>query len=308
MNERMPTTASPENFRTSVRGFNKDDVLGYIDGLLTQLADKDAQIAAAFSQSNAKDAELAAMKEKVAEQSAASAELQASFDARTAEIDELKRSVFDFQSALEKAEERARTADGYVQKNLELAQKNSELLKAVEALQQGEGVRVNDADSVVIDLTARMNKLELELEERGRTVEALTSDVDSLKSQLAVKDDKIADLEAKLAGAQAKLGSAMLDAKLFSEELVGKARAKTDAVFSDASVKAAGAAGRAEMLGSKLSEISKQNSEIFAEMLSLVNDLGESLREFSADAADGAEAARALEDTKQALGAAVEED
>ncbi len=256
-------------FRTSVRGFNKDDVLTYIDGLLGQL--KAAEDRAQLAEQNAEQklskahedeagelrARIASLEKDIAEASGSQSEAQ--------RIAELESNVDELQSALDESLD-----------ELTKAQSKIKELESDKTAADSELARVRD-----------------ELSSANEALASLRAETASLKERLVELDEldsykaRVAELTEKLRKTEASLGSAMMDAKVFSDQMIDRARTKTGAIFADASRRSAHAADISDDIIRLLSQVISQSMASFDRINELTNELSCNLRQFSKDAADG---------------------
>ena len=253
-----------ENFRNAVMGFNKEDVLVYIDTLLGQIGEE---------KTRRQEAE-AALEEARRLRSEAEDKAKSDDDRRSEEEKELSEARSQLDSARAELDEYRKSADDAIARAEVAEKKVGEMRAEFEKLKRSEG-----------ETNEELARKLAEAEERADAAEAAAK-----------------ELEGKLRDAKAKLGAAMLDARAFSDELVDRARQKTDLVFDSASERAKEASARADAMQVRLRDIARRNSDSFEEMLGLIGEFNSTLKQFSEDAANGTATAAAARDAASALG------
>ncbi len=237
------------SFRSSMNGFNRNDVIAYIDNLLSEKAALESKIQNFEKQieeikANC-DAEIVNYKNTVLNSAIGS---EATISRLEKEVAELKEEGDTLREIIASAAEKEKL------KELELAAER-ELLKAKE------------------------NQLVAEIE--NAKTKALQFEKDK-EAELLKQTDKCADCEI-VKVYEARLGAAMLDAKRFSEILVKEANDKASDLFADAFSSAEATSAKAGAIADNITEISNQFNVSFKVLLDNMYALGKTLDSFKSD-------------------------
>ena len=233
------------SFRSSMNGFNRNDVMAYIDQVLAEKAELQIKVAAI---------------EKDIEGIKAECEK---------EITNSKNSVLNFAETVAKLET-----------ELGDLKTDNEILRAVVA-QANEKELLKDSELAAEKelLGARENQYKAEIEQlKNKIAELENEKADSADKQ----SDKCAECDiAKIY--EARLGAAMLDAKRFSEILVKEANDKASDLFADAFSSAHATSVKAGAIAQSITDISNQFNVSFKVLLDNMKALGTTLDSFKND-------------------------
>lgn len=237
------------SFRSSMNGFNRNDVMAYIDSVLKEKAE--LQIKVAALQKDIEDT-----KAKCEE-----------------EINNCKNSVLD--SAVG-------TEETIAKLEAELADRktDNETLRAVIA-QANEKERLKDSEIAAEKelLGARENQYKTEIEQLKCKISELENEKAAAENK---QNEKCTDCDiAKVY--EARLGAAMLDAKRFSEILVKEANDKASDLFADAFSSAHATSVKASAIAESITDISNQFNVSFKVLLDNMKVLGSTLDSFKND-------------------------
>ncbi len=237
------------SFRSSMNGFNRNDVIAYIDIVLKEKAELQIKVAAL---------------EKDLEDTKAKCE---------EEINNCKNSVLD--SAAGNEETIAKLEAELVDRKTD-----NETLRAVIA-QANEKERLKDSEIAAEKelLIAKENQYKAEIEQLKAKISELENDKSDAENK---QNEKCADCDiAKVY--EARLGAAMLDAKRFSEILVKEANDKASDLFADAFSSAHATSVKAGAIAESITDISNQFNVSFKVLLDNMKALGSTLDSFKKD-------------------------
>ena len=237
------------SFRSSINGFNRNDVMIYIESVLREKAELSVRVAAL-------EKEIADIKENCVN------------DVNTCKEEALnsKKDSEDTISRLE-GEIASLKAD------------NDALKEQVTVLTEKYEGRELEFASEKRAFAAREAELANELE-CARSNEAVL--IKEKEDAIVVLNEKCATCDiAKVC--EARLGAAMLDAKRFSELLVKEANDKAAKLFADAYSTAKTTSDKAGAISQNIAEISKQLDGSFKNILDNMVSLGKNLDSFKAD-------------------------
>ncbi len=232
------------SFRSSMNGFNRNDVMAYIDTVLAEKAELQIKVAA-----TEKDIEgIKAECEK--------------------EIADSKKSVLNFAESVAKLE--SELAD---------LKTDNEILRAVVSqANEKELLKESELAAEKELLSARESRYNAEIEELKSKISELEAEKENACKQI----DKCADCDiAKVY--EARLGAAMLDAKRFSEILVKEANDKASDLFADAFSSAHATSVKAGAIAQSITDISNQFNVSFKVLLDNMKALGSTLDSFKND-------------------------
>ncbi len=237
------------SFRSSVNGFNRNDVITYIESILAEKAQLQIQLANTNKYINDMREELRASAENL-------------------------KNAFD-ESDVEKNVEIER-----LQAELSERKSDIETLKGVIA-QSNEKERLKDSE-----ISAEKELLKAKENHYKTEIEQLKSKIKELEAEnIAVinkQSDKCSECDiAKVY--EARLGAAMLDAKRFSEILVKEANDKASDLFADAFSSAHATSVKAGAIAESITDISNQFNVSFKVLLDNMNALGKALDAFKSD-------------------------
>lgn len=230
-------------FRSAIKGFNRDDVINYISGLMEKNAVLERN-AAALQQSQQEAAEACDL-------------MRAEHDGLVQERDALQKEREDLQKECEDLRKELADQSGgrdSLQKAYDgLRNEYDALRKEYDALKeagarQPERAEAPEAPAGYDGLRDKLAVLERMHERLGGEYDALKAEHEQTKAQcgdldhackkLAEKNEalkeKCAQLEREGASAEMKLGSAMLEAKRFSDMLVREAQEKAGGIYREA--------------------------------------------------------------------------
>lgn len=237
------------SFRSSMNGFNRNDVIAYVERILAEKADLQMQLVNT---------------QKYMEE--AKNELKTSAEKWKKEIDE---------SDMEKDAEIARLRN-------ELAERKADIdtLRGVIA-QSDEKEKLKDSE-----ISAEKELLRAKEGHYKTEIEQLKLKIKELENENAValskQNDKCSECDiAKVY--EARLGAAMLDAKRFSEILVKEANDKASGLFADAFSSAHATSVKAGEIAESITDISNQFNVSFKVLLDNMNVLGKALDSFKND-------------------------
>lgn len=232
------------SFRSSMNGFNRNDVMAYIDTVLAEKAELQIKVAAT---------------EKDIEGIKADCEK---------EIADSKKSVLNFAESVAKLE--SELAD---------LKTDNEILRAVVSqTNEKELLKESELAAEKELLSARENRYKTEIEE----LKSKISELEAEKENACKQADKCADCDiAKVY--EARLGAAMLDAKRFSEILVKEANDKASDLFADAFSSAHATSVKAGAIAQSITDISNQFNVSFKVLLDNMKALGSTLDSFKND-------------------------
>lgn len=246
------------SFRSSMNGFNRNDVMAYIDTVLAEKAELQIKVAAI-------EKDIDSIKAACEE-----------------EISNSKNSVLNFAETVAKLE--SELAD---------MKTDNEILRAVVA-QANEKELLKDSEIAAEKelLGAKENQYKTEIEQYKSDAEQAKAEIEQLRARLAVLEaeraeadkqaDKCSDCDiAKIY--EARLGAAMLDAKRFSEILVKEANDKASDLFADAFSSAHATSVKAGAIAQSITDISNQFNVSFKVLLDNMKALGSTLDSFKND-------------------------
>ncbi len=246
------------SFRSSMNGFNRNDVMAYIDTVLAEKAELQIKVAAI-------EKDIDSIKAACEE-----------------EISNSKNSVLNFAETVAKLE--SELAD---------MKTDNEILRAVVA-QANEKELLKDSEIAAEKelLGAKENQYKTEIEQYKSDAEQAKAEIEQLRARLAVLEaeraeadkqaDKCSDCDiAKIY--EARLGAAMLDAKRFSEILVKEANDKASDLFADAFSSAHATSVKAGAIAQSITDISNQFNVSFKVLLDNMKALGSTLDSFKSE-------------------------
>lgn len=237
------------SFRSSMNGFNRNDVIAYIDNLLaekTALEVKAANCEKAIEDVKTKSEEEINNYKNTVLNSAIGNE------ATIARLEEELRQQKEDNDTLREILEQSKEKDQL--KELEITAEK-ELLK----------VKENKYLEEINELKAKVSELENEIEAATHKQETKCVDCDIAKVY------------------EARLGAAMLDAKRFSEILVKEANDKASDLFADAFSSAHATSVKAGAISERITDISNQFNASFKDLLDNMKALGATLDSFKTD-------------------------
>ncbi|MBO5395295.1 MAG: hypothetical protein J6A97_00275 [Clostridia bacterium] len=232
------------SFRSSMNGFNRNDVMAYIDTVLAEKAELQIKVAAI-------EKDIDVIKAECEE-----------------EISNSKNTVLNFAETVAKLEEELS----------ELKKDNESLRAVVSQANEKELLKNSEIAAEKELLGARENQYKAEIEE----LKAKISELENEKTEADNHTDKCADCDiAKVY--EARLGAAMLDAKRFSEILVKEANDKASDLFADAFSSAHATSVKAGAIAQSITDISNQFNVSFKVLLDNMKALGSTLDSFKND-------------------------
>ncbi len=233
------------SFRSSMNGFNRNDVMAYIDTVLAEKAELQIKVAAIEKDIDSIKAEC---EEKISNSQNSVLNFAETVAKLETEISDLKTDNENLRAVLAQANEKELLKDSEISAEKEL-------------------------------LSARENQYKVEIEH----LKAKISELENEKTESADKHiDKCADCDiAKIY--EARLGAAMLDAKRFSEILVKEANDKASDLFADAFSSAHATSVKAGAIAQSITDISNQFNVSFKVLLDNMKALGTTLDSFKSD-------------------------
>ena len=237
------------SFRSSMNGFNRNDVMAYIEHIHAEKAELQKQLDETGKYIEKTKDELKASAEnwkKAVDES--DHEKDAIITRLQEELSERKADIETLRGVIAQTDEKEKLKDSEI-----FAEK--ELLKAKE----------NHYKSEIDQLKAKIKELE------AANAEALSK-----------QKDKCSECDiAKVY--EARLGAAMLDAKRFSEILVKEANDKASDLFADAFSSAQATSVKAGAIAESITDISNQFNVSFKVLLDNMNVLSKALDAFKND-------------------------
>ena len=237
------------SFRSSMNGFNRNDVIAYIDNLL---------------------AEKTALEVKAANCEKAIEDVKAKSEE---EINNYKNTVLNSaignEATIARLEEelRQQKADNDTLREILAQSKEKDQLKELEITAEKELLKVKENKYL-----EEINELKAKVSELVNEIEAATH-----KQETKCVDCDIAKVY------EARLGAAMLDAKRFSEILVKEANDKASDLFADAFSSAHATSVKAGAISERITDISNQFNASFKDLLDNMKALGATLDSFKTD-------------------------
>ena len=246
------------SFRSSMNGFNRNDVMAYIDTLLAEKSELQIKVAAIEKDI---DSIKAACEEEISNSKNSVLNFAETVAKLETELEELKTDNEILRAVVAQANEKE------LLKNSEIAAEK-ELLGAKEAQYKSE----------IEQHKAELEQAHLEIEQLNAKVFALETEKEAADKQA----DKCAECDiAKIY--EARLGAAMLDAKRFSEILVKEANDKASDLFADAFSSAHATSVKAGAIAQSITDISNQFNVSFKVLLDNMKALGSTLDSFKND-------------------------
>ena len=246
------------SFRSSMNGFNRNDVMAYIDTLLAEKSELQIKVAAIEKDI---DSIKAACEEEISNSKNSVLNFAETVAKLETELEELKTDNEILRAVVAQANEKE------LLKNSEIAAEK-ELLGAKEAKYKSE----------IEQHKAELEQAHLEIERLNAKVFALETEKEAADKQA----DKCAECDiAKIY--EARLGAAMLDAKRFSEILVKEANDKASDLFADAFSSAHATSVKAGAIAQSITDISNQFNVSFKVLLDNMKALGSTLDSFKND-------------------------
>ncbi len=237
------------SFRSSMNGFNRNDVMAYVERILAEKAELQLQLA--NTQKYISDVK-----------------------------DELKTSAENWKKAVDESEQEKDSEISRLQAELAERKADIDTLRGVIA-QTDEKEKLKDseisAEKELLKAKEDHYKTEIEqLKARIKELESVNADV------MSKQNDKCSECDiAKVY--EARLGAAMLDAKRFSEILVKEANDKASDLFADAFSSAHATSVKAGAIAESITDISNQFNVSFKVLLDNMNVLGKALDSFKND-------------------------
>lgn len=237
------------SFRSSMNGFNRNDVMAYIDTVLSQKAELQIKVASL-------EKEIEDVKAECEE-----------------EINNCKNSVRDTAAGNEET---------IAKLEAELSERKADIetLRGVIA-QSGEKEKLKDSE-----IYAEKELLKAREAQYKTEIEQLKAKVAELENEKAASENKQNEkcTECDIAKVyEARLGAAMLDAKRFSEILVKEANDKASDLFADAFSSAHATSVKAGAIAESITDISNQFNVSFKVLLDNMKALGSTLDSFKND-------------------------
>lgn len=253
------------SFRSSMNGFNRNDVMAYIDTLLAEKSELQIKVAAI-------EKDIDSIKAACEE-----------------EISNSKNSVLNFAETVAKLESELAESktDNEILRAVVAQANEKELLKNSEIAAEKEllGAKENQYKSEIEQYRTEIEQYKTEIEQARLEIEQLNAKVFALETEKEEADkqaDKCAECDiAKIY--EARLGAAMLDAKRFSEILVKEANDKASDLFADAFSSAHATSVKAGAIAQSITDISNQFNVSFKVLLDNMKALGSTLDSFKND-------------------------